>query len=41
MLAAGGMIENAQGSVDLMGLISRFATQPPSKPQQQGPGPSP
>jgi phospholipid/cholesterol/gamma-HCH transport system substrate-binding protein len=41
MLAAGGMIENAQGSVDLMGLISRFATQPPSKPEQQGPGPSP
>ena len=38
MLAAGGMIENAQGSVDLMGLISRFATQPPSKPQP-GAGP--
>ncbi len=39
MLAAGGMIENTQGSVDLMGLISRFATQPPSKPQQQAPSP--
>jgi len=50
MLAQGGMIENAQGSVDLMGLINRFATTPPpaAKPQpappQQGaqnPGPSP
>jgi phospholipid/cholesterol/gamma-HCH transport system substrate-binding protein len=26
MLAAGGMIENAQGSIDLMSLISKFAT---------------
>ena len=26
MLAAGGMIQNGQGSVDLMGLIGRFAT---------------
>ena len=38
MLAPGGMIQNSQGSVDLMGLINRFATQPPppkSQPQQQ------
>jgi phospholipid/cholesterol/gamma-HCH transport system substrate-binding protein len=39
MLAPGGMIQNSQGSVDLMGLINRFATQPPPKappqPQQQ------
>jgi len=37
MLAPGGMIENAQGSVDLMGLINRFATTPPppAKPQAQ------
>lgn len=48
MLASGGVIENAQGSVDLMGLINRFATTPPppSKPQPQAkpqtnPGPSP
>ena len=47
MLAPGGMIENSQGSVDLMGLINRFATTPPpAKPQQQpkpaqNPGPSP
>jgi phospholipid/cholesterol/gamma-HCH transport system substrate-binding protein len=43
MLTAGGMIQNSQGSVDLMGLINRFATQPPGgKPQQpQAPGPSP
>jgi phospholipid/cholesterol/gamma-HCH transport system substrate-binding protein len=42
MLASGGMIQNSQGSVDLMGLIGRFATQPPpaSKPQPP-PGPSP
>lgn len=48
MLGSGGMIENSQGSVDLMGLINRFATTPPpaakppqqSKPQQT-PGPSP
>lgn len=40
MLAPGGMIENAQGSVDLMGLIGRFATQPPSKPKPaSGSGP--
>ena len=41
MLASGGMIQNSQGSVDLMGLIGRFATQPPpaSKPQQPGPSP--
>ena len=43
MLASGGMIQNSQGSVDLMGLIGRFATQPPpaSKPQQPPSGPSP
>ncbi|HXR95855.1 MAG TPA: outer membrane lipid asymmetry maintenance protein MlaD [Rhizomicrobium sp.] len=50
MLAPGGVIENAQGSIDLMGLINRFATPPPpAKPQQQpqqakpaqNPGPSP
>ncbi|MGZ5920888.1 MAG: outer membrane lipid asymmetry maintenance protein MlaD [Rhizomicrobium sp.] len=43
MLASGGMIQNSQGSVDLMGLIGRFATQPPpaSKPQPPPPGPSP
>jgi phospholipid/cholesterol/gamma-HCH transport system substrate-binding protein len=43
MLASGGMIQNSQGSVDLMGLIGRFATQPPpaSKPQPSPPGPSP
>ena len=37
MLTPGGMIQNSQGSVDLMGLIGRFATQPPTsqpKPQQ-------
>jgi phospholipid/cholesterol/gamma-HCH transport system substrate-binding protein len=47
MLSSGGMIENSQGSVDLMGLINRFATTPPppaAKPQakpQQNPSPSP
>jgi phospholipid/cholesterol/gamma-HCH transport system substrate-binding protein len=48
VLASGGMIENSQGSVDLMSLIGRsFATPPPpAKPQQQAkpqqnPGPSP
>ena len=47
MLATGGMIQNSQGSVDLMGLINRFATTPPPpKPQQQAnpqqnPRPSP
>jgi phospholipid/cholesterol/gamma-HCH transport system substrate-binding protein len=45
MLGPGGMIENAQGSVDLMGLINRLATTPPpakapGKPQRN-PGPSP
>src|ERR1700729_2805928 len=29
MLGSGGIIENSQGSVDLMGLINRFATTPP------------
>jgi phospholipid/cholesterol/gamma-HCH transport system substrate-binding protein len=47
MLASGGTIENSQGSIDLMGLIGRFAATPPPavKPQQpkpqQNPGPSP
>jgi phospholipid/cholesterol/gamma-HCH transport system substrate-binding protein len=48
MLASGGLIQNSQGSVDLMGLINRFATTPPppakAQPQQpkaQDPGPSP
>ena len=47
MLGSGGMIANSQGSVDLMGLINRFATTPPpQKPQpqakpQQSPGESP
>jgi phospholipid/cholesterol/gamma-HCH transport system substrate-binding protein len=41
MLAAGGMIQNSQGSVDLMGLINRFATQPPAKPTQQPQQPKP
>ena len=49
MLGSGGAIENSQGSVDLMGLINRFATTPPpaAKPQAQpqqpapSPGPSP
>ena len=46
MLASGGMIQNSQGSVDLMGLINRFATTPPpaKAPQvkpTQNPGPSP
>jgi phospholipid/cholesterol/gamma-HCH transport system substrate-binding protein len=39
VLPPGGMIENSQGSVDLMGLIGRFATQPP--PQQPKPQPKP
>lgn len=38
VLPPGGMIQNSQGSVDLMGLIGRFATQPPpAKPQQPKP----
>jgi phospholipid/cholesterol/gamma-HCH transport system substrate-binding protein len=50
MLPPGGMIENSQGAIDLMGLINRFATPPPpAKPQAQphqsqpaqNPGPSP
>ena len=45
MLGSGGMIQNSQGSVDLMGLINRFvATPPPPKPQakpKQNPGPPP
>jgi phospholipid/cholesterol/gamma-HCH transport system substrate-binding protein len=48
MLAAGGMIQNSQGSVDLMGLVGRFiggggggqSPQPkPQQPQQLPPGP--
>ena len=35
MLSSGGMIENSQGSVDLMGLINRFATTPPAPAKQQ------
>jgi phospholipid/cholesterol/gamma-HCH transport system substrate-binding protein len=41
MLAAGGLIQNSQGSVDLMGLINRFATQPPAKAPQQPQQPKP
>jgi phospholipid/cholesterol/gamma-HCH transport system substrate-binding protein len=47
MLKAGGMIENAQGSVDLMGLVGRFmgsgtqTQQQQPKPAPQQPGPSP
>jgi phospholipid/cholesterol/gamma-HCH transport system substrate-binding protein len=50
MLAAGGMIENAQGSVDLMNLVGRYigggtnqgAQQPPKpKPAPSPPGTSP
>ena len=45
MLAPGGLILNSQGSVDLMGLVGRFATTPPpatpqAKPQQQQPKPA-
>jgi len=47
MLASGGLIQNSQGSVDLMGLIGRFAATPPppskaqqgQKPQDTGPSP--
>lgn len=51
MLAAGGMIQNSQGSVDLMGLVGRFiggggggqgqspSPQPKPQPQQLPPGP--
>lgn len=48
MLAPGGMIQNSQGSVDLMGLVGRFiggggggqSQQPkPQQPQQLPPGP--
>ena len=47
MLASGGMIQNSQGSVDLMGLVGRFmgtpnsGQQPKPPPQQQQPAPSP
>jgi phospholipid/cholesterol/gamma-HCH transport system substrate-binding protein len=47
MLASGGMIQNSQGSVDLMGLVGRFigggnnGQTPAPKPQQQAPAPSP
>ena len=51
MLASGGMIQNSQGSVDLMGLVGRFiggggggqgqpqGQQPKPQPQQLPPGP--
>jgi len=44
-LAAGGMIDNAQGSIDMNGLIGRFlggsSSSPPApaKPQPKAPGP--
>jgi phospholipid/cholesterol/gamma-HCH transport system substrate-binding protein len=47
MLAAGGMIQNSQGSVDLMGLVGRFIGTPNSgqaqqpKPKQPAPAPAP
>lgn len=43
MMVAGSYFENAQGSIDVMGLVGRFATgasttnQPPQKPAPQGP----
>ena len=41
VLASGGTIENAQGSVNMMDLINRFiSTPPPAKPQQNS-SPSP
>ena len=45
MLASGGTIENAQGSIDIMSLVGRFATggatsnQPPAAPQSLPSGP--
>ncbi|HXS06130.1 MAG TPA: outer membrane lipid asymmetry maintenance protein MlaD [Rhizomicrobium sp.] len=49
MLAPGGMIQNSQGSVDLMGLVGRFIgsggnnnqgqAKPPQQPQPQQPKP--
>jgi phospholipid/cholesterol/gamma-HCH transport system substrate-binding protein len=44
MLASGGMIQNSQGSVDLMSLVGRFigggnGQGQQSKPQQPGPSP--
>jgi phospholipid/cholesterol/gamma-HCH transport system substrate-binding protein len=41
MLAAGGMIQNSQGSVDLMGLVGRFMGTPSSGQQGQQPKPQP
>jgi phospholipid/cholesterol/gamma-HCH transport system substrate-binding protein len=45
MLASGGMIQNSQGSVDLMGLVGRFMGTPNSgqgqQPKLPQPGPSP
>jgi phospholipid/cholesterol/gamma-HCH transport system substrate-binding protein len=41
MLAAGGMIQNSQGSVDLMGLVGRFMGTPNSGQQGQQPKPQP
>ena len=45
MMAAGSFFENAQGSIDVMGLVGRFATggstsnqpPPPKQPAPQGP----
>jgi phospholipid/cholesterol/gamma-HCH transport system substrate-binding protein len=44
MLTSGGMIQNSQGSVDLMSLVGRFigggnGQAPQPKPQQPGPSP--
>jgi len=47
-MAAGAFFENAQGSIDLMNLVGRFATgastsnqPPPQKPAVPDPGPGP
>jgi phospholipid/cholesterol/gamma-HCH transport system substrate-binding protein len=48
MMAAGGYFENAQGSIDMMNLVGRFANgssltnqPPPAKPKPDGPKPAP
>ncbi len=44
MLAAGGMIQNSQGAVDLMGLVGRFiggGNNQGQQPKPQQPAPSP